>query len=263
MKNIFTIWKKELNLMFVSPIAYVVLTMFLALAGFFFYVIVTGVMRSSIQEMLRSQQFGGPPPPRDMVLDVFRNFFGVLSTIVLFVLPMLTMGSFAEEKKRGTIELLMTSPLTHWQVILGKFLGSLSFFVLMLLPTLIYGFFLFSHSEPAPQWGPILSGYLGIFLLGAVLISIGIFISSMTENQIIAGVVTFALFIFLWVIDVNAGPEGSGFWSELMRYLSILKYYEDFTKGVIDTTSLVFYGSLILFGLFLTSASIESMRWRE
>ncbi|MBI4455695.1 MAG: ABC transporter permease subunit [Acidobacteria bacterium] len=261
MRNIFALWKKELSLFFVSPIAYVVLTIFLLLTGFFFRSIVVRVVEFSIQEMIQAQQFGGPPPARDYAQDVLRAFFGVLSTMILFLMPMLTMGVFADEKRRGTIELLLTSPVTHWQIILGKFLASVTFYMVMLLPTGVYALFAYRYSEPKFMWRPVLSGYLGILLLGTVLISIGIFISSLTENQIIAAVTTFAVFIILWVIDFAA--QGTGVISEAMQYLSVLNHYDDFAKGVIDTKSLVFYGSLILLGLFLTSTSVESLRWRE
>jgi ABC-2 type transport system permease protein len=131
----------------------------------------------------------------------------------------------------------------------------------MLLPTFLYSLLLYRYSDPRPAWGPILSGYLGILLLGAVLISVGIFISSLTENQIIAAVVTFAVFIILWVIDV-AG-RGGGALADVVKYLSVLNHYEDFSKGVIDIKSVIFYLSMVLVGLFLTSSSVESMRWRE
>ena len=261
MRNIWSIWQKELKLFFVSPIAYVMLTIFLLLTGFFFRSIVVRVVEFAIQEMIQAQQFGGPPPARDLTQDVVRAFFGVLSTIILFLLPMLTMGVFADEKRRGTIELLMTSPVTHWQVILGKFFASLSFYVLMLLPTSLLMLFVYRYSDPRIAWKPVLSAYVGIFLLGMVLISIGIFISSLTENQIVAAVITFTIFILLWVIDFAA--QGAGVLSEIMRYMSVLTHYEDFSKGVIDTKSLIFYGSLTVLGLFLTSSSVESMRWRE
>ena len=261
MINIWTLWKKELSMYFVSPIAYVVLTIFLLLSGFFFNSIVVRVLEFSIQEMIQVQQFGGPPPARDLAQDIFRAFFGVMSTIILFLIPMLTMGVFADEKRRGTIELLMTSPVTHWQIILGKFFASVSFYALMLLPTLVHGWFVYRYSEPRLLWRPVLSGYLGIFLLGMVLISFGIFISSLTENQIISAVITFTLFIILWVIDF--ATQGTGVVSEIMKYLSVLTHFDDFAKGVIDTKGLVFYGSMILLGLFLTSSSVESMRWRE
>ncbi|HEY3132980.1 MAG TPA: ABC transporter permease subunit [Acidobacteriota bacterium] len=260
MRNIWTILKKDLSLFFVSPIAYVVLTVFLFISGFFFYNIVASVMQFAIQEMMQAQQFG-PPPARDYTQEVFRGFFGVLSTIILFLLPMLTMGIFADEKRRGTIELLMTSPVTQWQLILGKFLASVTFYMVMLLPTFLYSVLVYRYSDPRPMWGPILSGYLGIFLLGAALIAIGIFISSLTENQIIAAVVTFAVFIILWVIDFAA--RGAGFVAEVLKYLSVLNHFEDFSKGVIDLKSVVFYLSMIILGLFLTSSSVESMRWRE
>ncbi len=191
-----------------------------------------------------------------------RNFFGVLSTVILFMLPMITMATFADEKRRGTMELLMTSPITNLQVILGKFFASLIFFLVMLLPTLLYQIFILLYSSPRMAFGPIFSGYLGLLLLGGSLIALGIFISTLTENQIVAASVTFGAFLILWVIDLSARSGGTTF-QEVLSYLSILNHFEDFSKGVIDTSSLVIYASFIFLGLFLTFRSIESLRWRQ
>jgi len=172
------------------------------------------------------------------------------------------MATFADEKRRGTMELLLTSPITNLQVILGKFLASLSFFAVMLLPTLLYVLFVVIYSSPKMTWGPILSGYLGLLLLGGSLISLGIFISTLTENQIVAATVTFGAFLILWVIDLSARSGGTTL-QEVFSYLSILNHFEDFSKGVIDTSSLIIYASFIFLGLFLTFRSIESLRWRQ
>jgi ABC-2 type transport system permease protein len=262
MKNILAILQKELRGYFVSPIAYVVLTVFLVISGYFFYQIVSIFVERSMMMMMQSQQFGGPPPAMDVPSLVSRNFFGVVSTVILFMLPMITMATFADEKRRGTIELLLTSPITNVQVILGKFLAAVSFFLIMLLPTLLYYIFVYAYSSPRMSFGPILSGYLGLLLLGAALISLGIFISTLTENQIVAASVTFGAFLILWVIDLSARSGGTVV-QEIVSYLSILNHFEDFSKGVVDTASLVVYGSFIFLGLFLTYRSMESLRWRQ
>jgi ABC-2 type transport system permease protein len=262
MKNVLAVFQKELKYYFVSPIAYVVLTVFLVISGYFFYNILSIFLERSMFAAMQSQQFGGPPPSIDVPSLVSRNFFGVLSTVILFMLPMITMATFADEKRRGTMELLLTSPITNLQVILGKFLASLSFFAVMLLPTLLYLIFVIAFSSPKMTWGPILSGYLGLLLLGGSLISLGIFISTLTENQIVAASVTFGAFLILWVIDLSARSGGTTL-QEVLGYLSILNHFEDFSKGVIDTSSLVIYASFIFLGLFLTFRSIESLRWRQ
>jgi ABC-2 type transport system permease protein len=262
MKNVLAIFEKEIKSYFVSPIAYVVLTVFLVIAGYFFYNILTIFMERSMFAAMQSQQFGGPPPSIDVPALVSRNFFGVLSTVILFMLPMVTMASFADEKRRGTIELLMTSPVTNLQVISGKFLGALVFFLIMLLPTMLYQIFILIYSSPRMAFGPIFSGYLGLLLLGGALISLGIFISTLTENQIVAASVTFGAFLILWVIDLSARSGGTTL-QEILSYLSILNHFEDFSKGVIDTSSVVIYASFIFLGLFLTFRSIESLRWRQ
>jgi gliding motility-associated transport system permease protein len=262
MKNVLAIFEKEIKSYFVSPIAYVVLTVFLIIAGYFFYNILTIFMERSMFAAMQSQQFGGPPPSIDVPALVSRNFFGVLSTVILFMLPMVTMASFADEKRRGTIELLMTSPVTNLQVICGKFLGALVFFLIMLLPTMLYQIFILIYSSPRMAFGPIFSGYLGLLLLGGALISLGVFISTLTENQIVAASVTFGAFLILWVIDLSARSGGTTL-QEILSYLSILNHFEDFSKGVIDTSSVVIYASFIFLGLFLTFRSIESLRWRQ
>jgi ABC-2 type transport system permease protein len=262
MKNILAVYRKELGGYFVSPIAYVVIGIFLLISGFFFERILGFIIQQSFMAAMQSQQFGGPPPEFDVPGLVMRNFFGVVSTVILFMIPMLTMGSYAEEKKRGTMELLMTSPLSDLQIVLGKFLATLTLFVIMLAPTLLYQLVLFLYSDPRPSLTVMASGYLGVLLLGAVLISIGLFLSSLTENQIIAAITTFGVFLILWVLD--AGARGANTTAgQILQYLSILNHFEDFAKGVIDTKSLVLYVSFIALGIFLTLRSVDSLRWRK
>jgi ABC-2 type transport system permease protein len=260
MKGIIAVYRREIGSYFVSPIAYIVVGLFLLICGFFFYQYLTYFIRESVTAQMRSQM--GAPPAMDVPGLVIQNFFGLVSTIVLFLLPMLTMGIYAEERKRGTMELLMTSPLTEFQIVFGKFLASLTLFLVMLAPTLIYQFIMAAYAEPGISWRVLWSGYLGLVLLGAVLMALGAFISSLTESQIIAGVATFAVFLLLWVLDFGARDSGSS-WSEIVGYLSILRHYDDFSRGVIDTANVIFYVSLAGVGVFLTQRSLDSIRWRR
>lgn len=263
MKNIWAIMQREYSNYFVSPIAYVVITIFLLVMGYFFYNIMRIFIQNAMMAMLQSQQMGGGAmPPIDVPSLVARDFFGILSTVLLFMLPMITMGLFAEEKKQGTLELLMTSPLTSLQIVLGKFLASLAFFLSMLAPTVLYFGLMQIYSQPHFPWAPILSAYLGVVLLGGALISLGAFISTLTENQIIASVGTFGVFLILWVLDFSTRSSDSTV-GAIVNYISVLNHYDDFSKGVIDTTHIIFYLSFMAFALLLTLRSFESLRWRQ
>ncbi|HEY7182116.1 MAG TPA: ABC transporter permease [Blastocatellia bacterium] len=261
MKGILAIYRRELGSYFVSPIAYVVIGFFLALTGYFFYDIVGRVIEYSFSMQMRGGQFGAPPGI-DAPMLVIRNFAGFVTTILLFLVPMLTMGVYAEERKRGTMEMLMTSPITEFQIVIGKFMASLTLFAVMLAPTVFYHFAISRYTEPAMPWRIMWSGYLGIFLLGASLLALGSFISSLTENQIVAGVVTFVVFLLLWILDFGARDSSTTF-GEVMKYISILQHYESFGQGVIDTSSIIFYLSVVAVGLFLTLRNLDSMRWRR
>ena len=262
MRNYVALVRKELHTLFVSPIAYVVLGVFFAVTGYFFYIILGNVIEFVMQRAFQSQQFGAAPPPFDASTTVIRGFFGVLSTILLFLVPMITMGVFAEEKRRGTIELLFTSPLTHLQLILGKFSALVLFLLVMLVPSILNSVLLYYLSDPTPPLSPMLVGYLGAFLLGGTLLAMGVFVSSLTENQIISAVITFGAFLVLWVIDAAVG-SATTLGNEVIRYVSVLNHYEDFTKGVLDSQHIVFYLSFIFLGLFLTSLSLDSVKWRQ
>ncbi len=182
MRNILAIVERELRAYFTSPIAYVVLTIFVFLSGLFFRSILAQVLQMGLMSQLQAQQLG--PRAMDMPGMITRGFLSTMSVILLFVMPMLTMGLFSEEKKRGTIELLLTAPLTDLQVVLGKFFAGVAFFLILLLTTWIPTGFLYLYSSPAS--GPIFNAYLGLLLYGLALIAIGLFISTLTENQIIA-----------------------------------------------------------------------------
>jgi ABC-2 type transport system permease protein len=260
MRSLYAIYRKEMGHYFVSPVAYVVVGVFLALSAFFFNYFLAAVMQQALQMQMQGLEFGSHPNI-DVTTEVMRAFFGLLSTLVLFLTPMLTMGVFSEERKRGTMELLMTSPITEPQIVLGKFLASLTLFAIMLLPTAGYLIFIFARSEPAPPWRMLAAGYLGILLLGGSLLALGSFISSLTENQLIAAVLTFAAFLIVWVIDLGRNAGGGA--GDVFQYLSVIRHYDDFTRGVIDTSSLIYYVSFMSLFVFLTVRAIDSMRWRR
>jgi ABC-2 type transport system permease protein len=258
MRNILAIVERELRAYFNSPIAYVVLTIFVFLSGLFFRSILAQVMQMALISQMQAQQLG--PRPMDMPGMISRGFLSTMSVIMLFIMPMLTMGLFSEEKKRGTIELLLTAPLTDLQVVLGKFFAAGTFFVILLLTTWIPMAVLYLYGSPAS--GPILTAYLGLLLYGLAIVAIGLFISTLTENQIIAAVLSFGTIMVLWLVDVVANNAESPASKSVLSYLSILSHLDDFMKGVLSTSHIIFYLSLMLVGLFLTYRSIDSLRWR-
>ena len=259
MKNIIAIVQRELGTYFVSPVAYVVLTIFLFLSGIFFQTVLSSVLRDSMMQAMQGAQLGQGPPPIDVPGIVSRSFLGSMSVILLFMIPMITMALFSEEKKRGTIELLLTAPLTDAEVILGKFFAAASFFVILLATTWIPMAVLYIFGKPSS--GPILTAYLGLFLYTMSLVAVGMFISSLTENQIVAGVLSFGTFLLLWLVNVMANTA-QGTSKAVLSYLSILDHLDDFMKGVLSTSNIIFYLSLTIVGVFLTYRSVDSLRWR-
>jgi ABC-2 type transport system permease protein len=262
MKGTYAVFRKELSLYFVSPIAYVVIGAFLFVAGFFFQGILANVMAYFTQSAINAMRFGTQFAV-DVPGETMRDTFHVTGTILLFIMPMLTMGAYAEERRRGTMELLMTSPITDLEIVLGKYLASLALFLIMLLPSAVQMVILFRSSDPAPPWRLLVGGYLGLILLGGSLLAIGHFLSSLTESQIVAGIWTFVVFLMLWVLDFVVGASPTTVTGAVAHYISILGHLEDFIRGVVDSSNLVYYVSLILLGLFLTMRSLDSMRWRR
>ncbi|MBN1938027.1 MAG: ABC transporter permease subunit [Candidatus Aminicenantes bacterium] len=255
MKAVWIIAKKELRAYFTSPIAYVVMTVFLVLTGFFFYSLVWWFNAQSMQAAQNpyyAQQM-------NINLMVFGPLFNNMSIILLLVLPLLTMRLLAEEKKAGTEELLMTSPISVWRIIMGKYLASLLVVAAMLALTALPAVFTFLYGNP--ELAPILNGYLGLFLMAAAFLAVGLFFSSLTENQIVAAVLTFGALLLFWVLNWASG-SASGFWSAVLNYVSFFPHFGNSTQGILDTTDLVYYASFAFFGLFLTHAVIQSRRWR-
>lgn len=254
MRNIIAIAQKELKSYFASPIAYMVIGLFALLYGYFFAVMLQYFVRAGMNmNPMQGQQ--AMNINQDMLRPVLQN----VTILLLFVLPAMTMRTYSEERRSGTIELLLTSPITDWEIILGKFTGALGLYGVMLAVTLVHTAVLFVYGSP--EWKPIIAAYLGLLLLGGSFLSVGLFISTLTTNQIVAYITTFSVFLFLWVISW-LGSFSTGFWTDLTSYLSIIEHFDDFSKGVIDTTHVIYYLSLITFGLFLTAKSVDTERWR-
>ena len=255
MQYIMAIWQREMKSYFVSPIAYVVLTIFLILTGLFFF----GNLSEAVQYTMMQAQMGQGGQPIDVPAYVVQSLFKTLTIILLFLIPMLTMGLFAEEKKRGTIELLLTTPVGNLQAMLGKYFASMTFLLILFAASVITISPLFIFGQP--DWKPILAGYLGLLLYGAALLALGIFISTLTENQIIAVIITFGVSLVMWLVSVF-GPSSAGVARDIINYLSIINHLDDFIKGVIDTSHIIYYVTFTFVGLFLAYRSLESMRWK-
>jgi ABC-2 type transport system permease protein len=258
MKNAFTIAGKELRSMFVSPIAYVVLTGFMLLGGWFFFNLLARFnfllqiytsMRTNPQELERLNL-------NEMVVaPLLHN----LSVVLIILVPVITMRAFAEEKRSGTYELLMTAPLSITDIVLGKFFGVVGFLTVMLGLTAIYPAILMAYGNP--ELGVIAAGYLGLFLLAVSFATVGLLTSSFTDNQIVAAVICLVTLLLFYVISWPAETAGATM-GAVLKYLSLTEHFGELVKGIIDTQHLVYFASVIVLALFLTHRSVESIRWR-
>ena len=258
MSNVLAIAQKELKAYFASPIAYVVIGFFAILFAVFFVNIL-----AYFQEMAMRAGMGMGMGPEGvnvnqmLIAPTMQN----VAVVLLFTLPMVTMRTYSEEKRSGTIELLLTSPVTDFQIVMGKFLGAMALYLTMLGVTLVPIALLFFFGNP--EWKPVITGYLGLVLMGGCFLSLGLFISSLTRNQIIAAMVTFAVFLLFWIINWFTSSSLAGpTMQSVLNYLSITEHLNDFTRGVLDTKHLIYYFSFIAFSLFLTVRSVDSERWR-
>jgi ABC-2 type transport system permease protein len=204
-------------------------------------------------------QFGQQQQAMNINQDMLRYVLQNVTILLLFIVPAITMRTYSEERRSGTIELLLTSPLKDLEIVLGKFLGALCLYGVMLAVTLIHVGILFVYGNP--EWRPIVTSYLGLLLLGGSFLSLGLFISTLTTNQIVAYVSTFSVFLFLWIVGW-ASSFTTGMVADVSSYTSIIEHFDDFSKGVVDTTHVIYYLSLITFGLFLTARSVDTERWR-
>ncbi|MEO1134317.1 MAG: ABC transporter permease [Cyanobacteria bacterium J06639_1] len=253
------ILRKELRGYFASPIAYIVAAVFWLLAGFFFSLILRGVIDTSQQADAFAQL--GQTQSFDAGTLLMQQFLSFLGTLALFVLPMLTMSLYAEERRRGTMELLATSPVTNVGVALGKWLAALVFFITLIVPLLTYQVLAYSTTDPGMNYAHVAIAHVGLILLAASVTAIGMFISSLTDNTLIAAVSTFGAVLLLWVVDAVAG-DGTGAIASSLRHISLLQHYNSWIEGTISTSSIVLFASMSGLGVFLTTQSVEALRWQ-
>lgn len=235
MKNVYYIFKKELKSYFVSPLAYTVVAVFLLITGYFFYVIFVNTREASL-----------------------RILFGNMSIIMLLISPILTMRLLAEERKMGTDEFLFTSPVKSAEAVLGKYFASVCLFLFMAALSLEYLVIIRALGEP--EMGPLYTGYFGLMLLGASYAAIGLFASSLSDNQMVSAMVSFGILLMFWVIDWISSALTSPSLVRFLNSLSMLSHYDSFQKGVIDTTDLFYFFAVIFVFLFSTSKMVESRR---
>jgi ABC-2 type transport system permease protein len=253
MKNIWTIALKDFKGYFTTPIAYIVGAFFMGIMGWMFFF---SLSHFNMQQM-QFQMGGG----RSISITdgILRPVFGNMNVIYLFTVPLITMRLVSEEKKQQTFALLATAPVTLWEIVTGKFLAALLLIGSILAMTLVYPGILFATGNP--EWGPILTCYLGTLFMAGSYIAMGIFFSSVTENQIVAAVSTLMTGLFFWLISwasTSAGPV----WGDVLNHLSLINHFNSFSQGVINTSDVIYYVSFIFFGLFLSHRVLDSYRWR-
>ena len=241
MQNIFVIAKRELNSYFVSPIAYVAVAVYLVIAGFIFVLEVNGMATYGAPVSLESE-------------------FGTMVFLWLIFAPPLTMRLLAEEQRMGTLELLLTSPVRDWEVVVGKFLSGAAVLLLTIVITCAYGLMLKIYGNA--DVGPMAAGYLGLFLTGASLMSIGVLASSMTQNQVIAAVLAFVITLILWVLGAAGQLVSNVTVSQVFSQMGFFEHTSNFWRGVIDTNDIVYFLSVIALALFTATRVLETRRWR-
>jgi gliding motility-associated transport system permease protein len=250
MKALFTVFRKELRSYFSSPIAFVVLFVFLVISGIFFFLYLQTFVEAQFDPRLQFVEEGV-----NLNEIVIRPFFGTISVVLLLLIPLITMRLIADERRSFTAELLFTSPVRIASIIMGKYLASLSLFGVMIILSAVHILVLVKYGNPDP--GPILSGYLGLFLMGASFLAVGIFASALTENQMIAAVISFGVLLVFWIMGATSSAGDSVF-----GYLSIINHFENFAKGVIKVTDVTYYLSFTFLGLYLAYIALDSERWK-
>lgn len=247
---------KELRLYFTTPVAYAVMALFTTITGFFFYNLFATFDRAQLMYRLRA---------RKVVLNlndfVFANTFRTFGVVLLFLVPILTMRLLAEEKKNRTYELLMTAPITTSEIVISKYMSAFAVLFSMLAVTFLYPVFVGVLSPGSFEWAPVLTGYFGLLLLVGTFAAIGLFCSSLTEDQIIAAAISFGILMLLWVVEWAASFMTVGWGRDVVQYLSILSHLKGFTKGLLSSKDIVYYASFIFLANFLAHRVVESQRW--
>jgi ABC-2 type transport system permease protein len=235
-RNVWAVAQRELRSYFLSPLAYVVIALFLALAGYLFALILANGREASLRGLVQN-----------------------VSVLYLFIVPAISMRLLAEEQRTGTVELLLTNPVQEWEIVTGKFLASIMLLLVMLGLTLLFPLFLYIWGNP--DTGPIVTGYLGVFLQAAAFLSVGLWASSLTQNQIVAAIVSFALLLVLWLSD-NLGQFLGGTIGQIVSYTSVINHFQSFPQGVIESKDVIYYLTLVIAGVVLSTLSLQSRRVR-
>ena len=257
MRNVITIAKREILSFFVSPIAYFVIAGFVVLAGYFFF---TGLgLFNIIVQRYAASPYHPPGESPNLNQWVIEGLYQTMIVILVFTVPLLTMRLIADERKNGTFELLVTSPVSIWEIVCGKFLGVATILLVMVGGTVVFPLILWKYGNP--EVPPIFSGALGVTLCALSFAAVGMAVSSFTENQIVAAVSSMVTLLLLYVVNSPAEALG-GASAEVLNYLSPVMQVQDLVKGVISVKSLVYFGSLIVLGLFLSQRALEAHRWR-
>jgi ABC-2 type transport system permease protein len=259
-RHVIAIARRELRSYFVSPIAYAALATFALLSGFFFSNMVTYYVRQASLADRQMQSAGRSALQLDVPTVILEQFFKNEGFILLLVLPLLTMGLLTDERRKGTLELLLTSPVRPLELTLGKFAGAMTLFAIMCLPTLPYYYFLAQGGAWEP--GVVAAGYAGLLLLAATEIAIGLFISALCENMLVSALGTYGVLVALNYIDTSASLARS-IWVDFIQFLSFFFHYGEFARGVIALRDLTYFAGFLLFALFLTQRAIESVRFKR
>ncbi|HLP89128.1 MAG TPA: ABC transporter permease [Nostocaceae cyanobacterium] len=266
LSNVVAIYRRELQSYFVSPLAYAIACIFWLVAGFFFYVILwdenVGILNYSSGVDSASQQLA-TFIPFDAGTKLINDFLNSLTWLLFFILPALSMGLYTEERKRGTLELLATSPVTNWAVALGKLLGVLTFFITMILPMLALEAIALSSSNPPMALALPFLGHLALILLAAAILSLGMFISSLTDSTILSAIFTFLSTLVILVLPEYLAQRFPNTIGEFIGHFSLLKHYNNLIQGIFDTSSLILFASYIFLGIFLTAQSIDAFRFQR
>ncbi len=260
MKNSIAIARKELNIYFATPIAYVMFTLFTIIGSYFFLSLLGAYEQASLYYM----RFNAPEVMNRLNFQdiIFRNLFGNFGVILIFIIPFLTMRLIAEEKKSRTIELLYTTPTSPGDIVLGKYFAALFILVITLGLTVAYPILIqvLAKDTNGVDWRSVGLGYLGLFLLGASFMALGLFISSLTDSQVVAALITFVTLLMLWLITW-AASRMEGRMHDFLSYVGATTHLESFSKGTLELKDLVYFVSLIILGLFATHRAVEAHRW--
>jgi ABC-2 type transport system permease protein len=260
--NIVAIYRRELQSYFGSPFIYVIAGIFWFLAGVFFLVILVNSMQDVAMREAQQAQMGMPSPPRDLPYEVLQSFLGALWSLFQVILPILSMGLYSEERRRGTLELLATSPITNWCVGLGKWLAVVTVVATFILPLMTYEIMAFSAANPPMNYGVMLLGHLGLLLAASAILALGLFISSLTDSVILSAIITFAVVIMLSILDFLSQFTPTP-WKEILSKLSLAQGFSSLTQGYLDGSAIILFASYVVLGIFLTAQSIDALRFQR